>query len=179
LPSCASASRGSRWYLTHMLASGVAIGLAAGLFAGGRASRLAELSIRWWPVLAVGVAIRIAPAVAGELPLPLYIVALACIALVAWANRALPGMPWILAGAVGNALVVALNGGMPVHPDAARLAGATIPSDGLHRPLSNGDALPFLADVIPVPLAAGVYSLGDVALSFGSAWLVFVQVRGR
>lgn len=162
-----------------MLASGFVIGLAAGLLAGGRVSRLAELSIRWWPVLAAGVGIRMVAALAGELPSPLYLLAFACIAFVAWANRAIPGMLWILIGALGNALVVAVNGGMPVGVEAVTLVGAEIPNDGLHRPLGGGDALPFLADVIPVPIIAGVYSVGDVALAWGALWLVFARVSGR
>jgi hypothetical protein len=160
-----------------MLASGLLIGFAAGLFSGGRPERLAAIRIRWWPVLAVGMGIRIVASLIGEVPLPVYLAAFASIASVAVVDRSLPGMRWMVAGAVSNLLVVTVNLGMPVDATAVQIAGTSIPSDGLHRELVSGDRFAFLADVIPFPVIARVYSVGDLALAWGALWLVFTGMR--
>ena len=84
-----------------------------------------------------------------------------------------------------NLAVVGLNGGMPVGPDAIRVAGAqgaVAIEDGAkhHHLMSDIDLLQPLADVIPVPSPFGVVlSIGDVLLYGGLAWWCFAVTRGR
>ncbi len=162
-----------------MLASAVALGLAAGLATGGRLSYLGELHIRWWPLLAVSVALRVAAGSAGELAAVVYVIAFAGIVAVAAADRSLAGAPLIAAGATLNLIVVALNGAMPISPEAVAAVGGAMPTDRLHSELVPGSRLPLLADVIPFPVVRTAYSVGDVLIAAGGAWLTFAGVRRR
>ena len=92
------------------------------------------------------------------------------------------------AGLGANALVVALNGAMPVSPDAAARAG--VPLDDVARgrrqppraSADDGTRLPLLGDVVPVllPLRPEVVSPGDVLVASGLAQLVVVgMLAGR
>jgi len=160
-----------------MLVSGVALGLAAGLAFGGRWARLAQLPIRWLPLLLAALAIRLV-GLFVPFSLPLYLAALVATAAAAAANRHLPGAFAIAAGSALNAAIVALNGGMPVDPHAAETASMTLfAGDRLHVPLTDATVLPFLADVIPIPIVRGVYSVGDVVIAAGGFWLPFAWLR--
>jgi uncharacterized protein DUF5317 len=163
-----------------MLASAVALGVVAGWVAGGRRlERLADLRIAWWPLLVAAVVVRaIAPAF-DELSAAAYVIAFAGITAVALADRRIPGMSVIAAGATLNAIVVAANGGMPVDPGAAAAAGASMPSDRLHVELGPATRFPQLADVIPLAIYRGVYSVGDVLLAVGGFWVPAAWMRRR
>lgn len=160
-----------------MLASGIGLGIAAGLALGGRFARITSLQIRWLPALVIAVVTRLLAPSLGDLAAAAYVVAFAGIVAVAIANRRLPGMGYVAAGSALNLLVVAANGGMPVDPEAAAFANVGVPEDGLHRTLDQETRLPLLADVIPVGLFRSVYSVGDVLLAFGGFWLPFIWLR--
>lgn len=160
-----------------MLISSVALGVAAGLVLGGRFARLGRLEIAWWPVLVAAIAVRFVAPMLGAAATILYVVGFAAIATVALTNRGLPGMWLIAAGAALNLVVVAANGGMPVDEGALVTAGATMPGDRLHVALEGATRLAPLADVIPLPIVRGVYSLGDVLLALGGFWLPFAWLR--
>ena len=159
-----------------MLASAVVFGVLAGWLTGGHPRRLADLEIAWWPALVVALALRFAAPAIGD-SLAIWSVSFLVIAAVAVLNRAIPGMWLIAAGAALNLFIVALNQGMPVDPGAVAIAHAKIPSDGLHRELREGDVLAIFADRIPVPIVAGVYSVGDVLLAAGGSWVPFARMR--
>ena len=161
-----------------MLASGVAVGVLAGWLTGGRPARLADLEIAAWPVLLVALVLRFAAPSIGD-SFALWLVSFAAIAVVAGLNRGIPGMWLILVGAGLNLLVVALNQAMPVDAAAASVAQAQIAPDGLHRELRDGDVLSLLADRIPAPILARVYSVGDLFLAAGGFWVPFVRMRGQ
>lgn len=163
-----------------MLASAVALGVAAGwLFGGRRIERLAELRIRWWPLLAAAVILRAIAPFFGELSVIAYVLGFAGITAVALYERQLPGMSLIAAGATLNAIVVTANGGMPVDPVAVQAAGATMTNNRLHIELGPETRLPQLADVIPLALYRSVYSVGDVLLALGGFWLPLTWMRRR
>jgi hypothetical protein len=90
-------------------------------------------------------------------------------------NRHLPGMMLAAIGLVLNVVVIAANGAMPVSADAIEASGmGSLEEFGLkHELITDDTLLPFLADVIPVPLIAKVVSLGDVFLGAGIGWLVY------
>jgi hypothetical protein len=161
-----------------MLTSAVALGVIAGWLSGGRRlGRLGDLHIRWWPLLVAAVVVRVTATFFGELSAIAYVIAFAGITAVALADRDLPGMTLIAAGATLNAIVVAANGGMPVDQGAVAAAGATMTNDRLHIVLSAATRLPQLADVFPLPLYRTVYSVGDVLLAIGGFWLPFAWMR--
>jgi len=162
-----------------MLVSGVALGLLAGLAFGGRWTSLAQLPIRWLPLLLVALAIRLV-GLFVPFSLPLYLAAVLATAAAAIANRHLPGTVAIAAGSALNATIVALNGGMPIDPRAAETASMSLFSgDRLHVPLTDATVLPLLSDVIPVPIVRGVYSVGDLFIALGGFWLPFTWLRRR
>lgn len=161
-----------------MLASGIALGIAAGWLLGGRVGRLADVRIAWWPLLLIAMTLRLVAPSLGD-SLPLWIIAFTIIAAVALVNRRIPGMWAIALGSLMNLFVVAINGAMPVDETAARSVGVDIPADGLHRALRDGDILTGLADRIPVPLIGRIYSAGDLVLAVGGFWMPFAWMRRR
>jgi Family of unknown function (DUF5317) len=103
------------------------------------------------------------------------------------ANRGVRGTGLVALGLGANALVVALNGAMPVSPDAAARAGLTLGSiaaglDSRHVVADGTTRLALLGDVVPVllPLRPEVVSPGDVLVASGLAQFVVVgMLAGR
>jgi hypothetical protein len=170
------------------------VGLAAGAgrLAGGRLRALDRLPYRGlgllgWAVgtLAAGVALAATglPARAAEgvaLAGAAGLVAAFCLR-----SRAVPGLGLVGAGLLLNAAVVLGNGGMPVSAYAAVRAGVDpveASADARHLPAAAGTALPWLGDVIPVPLPVRpeVVSAGDLLGAAGLGQLVLTaMMSGR
>ncbi|MDP9431488.1 MAG: DUF5317 domain-containing protein [Actinomycetota bacterium] len=158
--------------------------LAFGRLTGGQFRRLRALPIRgaWLVLLAAGaqaVALLLLPAPARTAG---YASSAALAALFLYRNRGLPGAPLIAAGLGLNAVAVAANGAMPVSPTAAVRAGVPLDHiaagrDPAHAVAGYGTALPWLGDVIPVPLpgSPAVFSVGDCLVAAG---LVLLFVAG-
>ncbi len=69
-----------------------------------------------------------------------------------------------------NVLVILANGGMPVSPDAIRALGGDPTGAvlaGKHHMMTAATALPWLADVIPLPPIDLIVSVGDLVLVAG------------
>jgi hypothetical protein len=160
-----------------MLVSGLLAGFVLGLVSGGDWRRLQTLEIRWWPALAAGAVARVAAPFLGTLGLPISMLGLALVALVALANRLLPGAGLIALGSSLNFLVTSLNGGMPVDPGALTASGRSTPADGLHVILDEQTRLSFLADILLLPVVNNIYSIGDIALAIGGFWMIFSILR--
>ena len=181
-----------------MLAIGIALGLVAGLLAGGRFTNLADIRFRRLWLVLVALLIRFGtellivqgsePAVQARLPL----FALAYVTLIVglWPNRMLPGIRLALVGIVANGLVIALNAGtMPVWLPSLEFAGidpSTV-SPTLHTLVGPPIDIEFLVrlqwlgDVVPIPfpVVRNVASIGDVFLAGGLAFFLFyVVTRG-
>jgi hypothetical protein len=165
--------------------------LCAGLLArvcGGSLDRLAALPLRRRRLVAAALAVQALGAVVGG---PFHAVGLAGSAVLVAAflavNRGVRGVGLVALGLGANALVVALNGAMPVSPDAAARAGVTLDDvaaglDGRHLVADGTTRLPLLGDVVPVllPLRPEVVSPGDVLVASGLAQLVVVgMLAGR
>jgi hypothetical protein len=162
-----------------MLVSGLLAGLILGVLFGGDWRKLQQFEPTLWPVLAVGAIARLIAPFLGGLALISSLVGLACIAAVALVNWSLPGALLIALGSLLNLLVTALNGGMPIDPVALASSGKAGPADGLHIILDERTRLPYLADVLLVPVVNNIYSVGDVVLAIGGFWMVFRLVRPR
>jgi uncharacterized protein DUF5317 len=93
-------------------------------------------------------------------------------------NRGLPGVPLAALGLLLNLAVITLNGGMPVSARAAETAGLAeeLRDPGVkHELLDDDTALPWLADVIPIPGLQKIISVGDVVLAIGIGRLFYVR----
>jgi len=162
-----------------MLVSGLVAGLVLGLASGGNLRNLGKVNFALSPALVVGIIARVAAPFLGGLALAASIVGLVLVGVVALVNRALPGTWLIGLGALLNSFVTFINGGMPVDPGGLTLSGKAPPADGLHVMLGPDTRLPFLADVLLIPVINNLYSVGDVVLAVGGFWMVFRIVRFR
>lgn len=158
-----------------------------GFASGGRLRRLAELRLRHRRLVLVALAAQLAGALVGGPSYRLGLVVSVVVALAfLLANRSVQGVALVALGLLSNALVVGLNGAMPVRPEASGRAGvSTQPlldgSDPRHELADEGTRLPWLGDVIPLPLPyrPQVVSPGDLLIAAGLAELVVVGMRRR
>jgi hypothetical protein len=162
-----------------MLVSGLIAGFVLGLATGGNWRNLERFDLKLWPGLVAGVIARAISPFLGGLALIASIAGLLLVAVVAGVNRLVPGASLIALGSFLNAIVTVVNGGMPVDPGALAASGKPAPSDGLHVLLGPGTVLPFLADVLLVPLVNNIYSVGDVVLAVGGFWMTFRLLKRR
>lgn len=158
-----------------------AFAVLVGLLRGGSLDALAATPFRALPVLFAALVVQVGFDIwdpewlsdSGDLAL--LILTNVGVAAFLLLNRTLPGMLLAAIGLVMNVLVISANGAMPVSERAAEAAGmGSIGEVGLkHEPLTDDSLLPFLADIIPVPVIAKIVSLGDLFLGAGIAWLVY------
>lgn len=101
-------------------------------------------------------------------------------------NLRVPGVALATAGLCANALVVILNGAMPVSEAAAARAGIGVEQlaldrDDRHEPLDGGSRMTVLADRIPVPIPGHreVDSVGDVGIAAGAGLYAFAAAYRR
>lgn len=170
--------------LPVLAASGV------GLLLGGRLGALAELRLRAWWLFFLAIWLQVIafpfeflPWRTGETAASaLWVVSYALLIGAAGINVRVAGVPLVAAGLVANVLAVVANGGtMPVLPGAMRAAG------GNHATLNNSTAasdpnLSWLVDrwAAPdwIPLA-NVFSVGDILIAAGAAWIVLAAMEVR
>ncbi|MEO8230637.1 MAG: MFS transporter [Chloroflexota bacterium] len=178
-----------------MLLAGIALGLIAGLLAGGRLTNLTEVRLRWMAVIFLAVVVRYGTeaALSRDIPaaetlrIPLLVTAYAILLVGLWVNRRQPGLAIAFVGTLSNAVVIAVNGGhMPLWEPSLIAAGLT-PADlvgPLHVLLPPSIDASFLAHLgpladvipIPVPLVRNVASVGDVVISLGLGFFLFATV---
>lgn len=158
----------------------VVAAVGVGYGRGGRLSNLAHARLaRSWlvaaAVVAQGLLALLGAGGVGRTGGSLLLVASygALLAFV-WSNRFLPGMVLVFIGFGLNAVVIAVNGAMPVSRQALGAVGAGPGqfASGKHRLLRPDDLLRPLADVLPVPLLHTVVSVGDLILAAGVGVLV-------
>ena len=177
-----------------MLIAGIALGLALGLLLGGRLENLANIRLRFLPLLFVAVIFRFAVEaalnfglpVAEALRMPLLALAYGLLLFVLWKNRWYPGLALAMVGIAANGLAILANGGrMPVWLPAYEISGIQGPIDSvLHFELAAELGPEFLlnlgplADIIPIPFwpVQNVASLGDLFLTAGLAFFLFATI---
>lgn len=174
------------------------LAVVAGYLAGGRLGALAHLRLpRIWLVwLAFSVQFVVAflpPDPRQSLRAPLVGLAFALVAV--WIVGVWPGLTRVLQGAlvliaVGwamNLAVITMNNGMPVSAETLERVG--LPSEdiesgdlGKHVALDEDTVLPWLGDVIPLPLVGTLrkaISVGDVVMLLGLALFIPAGMRLR
>ena len=164
------------------LTAAVALGVAS----GGSLERLGNLPLRGRRLIYGAVGAQAVGTVVGGPLYPVGLVASAgLVATFLARNRGVRGTGLLAIGLLSNALVVGLNGAMPVSLDALGRAGASSQDiltgvDARHELADPSTHLRQLGDVIPVPLPwrPEVVSPGDVAVAAGLAQLVFLGLRG-
>ena len=167
----------------------VLIGFVLGLLVGGRPAGLAEVKLRWSWVIVGGLFVQVVlfsdpvSERIGALGPPIYVASTAMVIAAVVANRAIPGMLVVAAGAASNLIAIIANGGfMPVSAGAAAVLGA-------HQPpaYSNSIQLPDpvlapLTDIFAMPPwvpFANVFSVGDVLIGVGIVIVIVTAMRSR
>jgi hypothetical protein len=169
----------------------ILIGLVIGLLGGGRPSHLARLRLRWlWLVpLSLLIQLLIFP-LFSDAPLlpyataPLHLLSYTLVGV--WLIANLRVIPLIVTGvgALANFLVIALNGGrMPASITALQRAGseraaAELVQYGIYANgvrMGNATRFNVLGDWLYLPEwmpFATAFSIGDVLIMVGLAWLI-------
>jgi hypothetical protein len=163
----------------------IAIGLA--LLAGGHLDRLGTLRLRGLPVVAAAMAVQalLFGPLTGMIPagdrvaVLVNLAAMLAVIGVLLLNRNQPALVVIAVGAIFNCAAIMANGGlMPASPEAMAALGWLEPHAGFsNSELSVAPALPWLTDVFALPRwlpFANVFSIGDVLIGTGMAWLIWL-----
>lgn len=141
-------------------------GGAAGLLLGGRPRHLAHARLRGIGLLAAGALAEVAGSywTAGPVATAVLVVGYCLLAGFALANVSVAGMVLVAAGLTANALVVGINGGMPVRGvDPSAALGAR------HHGERPSDRLTALGDVVTIRPLHQIVSAGDIVLAAGVA----------
>jgi hypothetical protein len=162
----------------------ITIGLVVGVATGGRLSNMAQQTLRFWPLLPLGVLLQLLVEADG-VPAPFAVLLLSYLYLVVFAaaNLHLRGMGVVLIGIALNALVIAANHGMPVKESAVRAAhlvssDRVVRIDEVKHHLADDDTkLLALGDIVPVRPLTQVLSFGDLILCVGIADLIVHLTR--
>ncbi|MEO6858339.1 MAG: DUF5317 domain-containing protein [Solirubrobacteraceae bacterium] len=171
-----------------ILLAGALICLASVPLRGGRLSRLGQIDLRygWVALVALGLQlliISVAPGGSKAAHAGIYLGSYALAAVFLWGNRGLTGMRLLAAGALSNALVIVVNGGvMPAAAAAQRLAGLKTGSGFQNSAHLAHPHLLWLGDVIPVPgpwPLGNVLSIGDLVIFAGLWVLLHAACGGR
>lgn len=164
----------------------VAGGLLAGAVSGGSLRRLSATPLRYVAVVGAAVALQVVAAVVLTGWAYATVLVVSLLLALGWlaANDRLAGRVLIGLGLAANALVIAVNGAMPVDLAAASRAGiATGPlyGDPRHAVADPGTRLPFLEDriALPLPWQPQVLSAGDVLVAAGAALMVAQAMRRK
>lgn len=165
----------------------LAAALLLGTATGGSLGRLGDLALRDGRLVLVALVVQAGGAVVGgrAYPTGLALSALLVAGFLA-RNRGVRGTGLVAAGLLSNALVVGLNGAMPVSPSASGRAGISTQdvlsgADPRHELRTDQTRLAALGDEIPVllPVHPEVVSVGDVLIAAGLAQLVVVGMTRR
>jgi hypothetical protein len=171
----------------------LALAIVAGYLARGRLKNLEHIGLRWWWLAIAGLGIQFLPLPEGDAGTDLLVrtgvlaLSYALLLVFAVANVRLPGMPLIAIGLLCNAVVITVNGGMPVSVEALAetdqaevIAALEDEGSDKHHRLDDDDDLTFLADVIVIPQPIGaVVSVGDLLAYAGLIWLIVAAMRAR
>lgn len=178
-----------------MLLLAVALGLVAGLLAGGSLRNLLSAQLRFGALILGGLVLRVATQwgldqsleIVETMRVLLFAASFGLLVVALWLNRSQPGLLLAMVGIGANGFAVMVNGGyMPVWMPAVEMSGLSAQdlSATFHVLLPDELTVEFLlragpiGDVIPIaiPFLSNVISLGDVMLAAGVGWFLFSAV---
>jgi hypothetical protein len=157
-----------------------ALALISPLLAGRWPAGPLQHRWRWplliWATLAIQVVVVKVPLPGGLAPVLHVVTYLVALGFV-WANRHIPRILLVAAGAAANGITIALNNGvLPASAGAAAAAGIESHTAFANSAVVDHPTLPWLGDVFawpaPLPLA-NTFSVGDVLIVLGillAAW---------
>ena len=172
----------------------ILVGLAVGLLLGGRPGHLARLHLRWPGLIFLALVIQVA-IFTSWLPVPQsllpFLYVLSNVIALTWlgGNLRIQGIACVGIGALSNLAAILANGGrMPVEPALlsrargaaaeAAIASGRSPSNSVL--LNSHSHLVWLTDRFllppPFPLPT-VFSIGDLLIGVGVAWLIAAGMR--
>jgi Family of unknown function (DUF5317) len=164
-----------------------ALVVVAALLRGGSLESLAATQVRWlwlvWAALIVQLGLLlIEPSwLTDEGALWVLLATNLAIVIFMLLNRKLPGMALAAAGLLLNVMVISANGAMPVSErvlDSGEVSESDLDSAGLkHERMTEETTLPWLGDVIVIPVVREVWSAGDVVLAAGIGYFVWRRTR--
>jgi hypothetical protein len=162
----------------------LALGVVLGFARGGSVRALAGIRLGWVWLLYAALVMQVAANLPGSDTLGFVLVLASFVAVAAFAvtNLVTVGMPIIALGAALNALVIAVNQGMPVSVDAIAAVGedpTTLVLRGKHFVDVGQADLRFLSDIIAWRLRPAVVSIGDLILWGGISLLIQDAMHGR
>ncbi len=171
-----------------IVVAGLLLAVVSVPLAGGHLTRAADLRFKapWVVGLALVIQVLILGVVPGGGParpilhVGTYLLAGAFLLL----NRKVRGLWLLMVGAMLNAFVIGINGGvMPANPTAVRTAGIHPPKTQFTNSAPRtGAHLAFLGDVfaVPDPLPLhNVFSVGDVLIVLGGGAILHVASDSR
>jgi hypothetical protein len=161
-------------------------GIIAGFALGGRLENLSRLGFRWGSLAVAGLlvqAVLFTPAgeaLAGTLVPAIYLGSTLAVFAAVLRNFRLPGMVLVALGSLSNLAAIGANGGsMPASASALTTAGLPVVDHGNSVVVAN-PALEPLTDIFAIPAGvpfANVFSVGDVLIFVGIAWLIAATMR--
>jgi hypothetical protein len=160
-----------------LIALTLLVGILIGLALGGSLRDFPTIPVRAWPLALLGVALQFLDP-AGALGHATVLASFVLLLVFAGLNLGAPGFLLILVGLALNTAVVAVNGGMPVAPEAIVRSGqeSALPDlrehgGAKHHLADDGSVLLTLGDAIGIPSPVGqAASVGDLVLDVGIAW---------
>ena len=158
------------------LAGFLLLGIVIGLARGGSIGALGRARLRAAWLLAIAFVLQLlANMPSGWLGFVFVVASFVAVLAFAGLNARMAGMPIVALGAALNAIVIAVNQGMPVSAEAIAAVGedpASLVLRGKHFVDLGGAHLRFLSDVIAWDLRPAIVSIGDLILWGGVSLLV-------
>lgn len=164
-------------------------GLLVGTLLDGSLASLERLSLRLGPLVVLALVLQLVAFspleryLSGAEVVGMHLASYALLLAFVVANVRRPPVACFGAGVISNTLAIVVNGGlMPATRGALHLAGITEASGHHNNSEVAGAAthLRFLVDVFALPHAvplANVFSVGDVLIAVGLAWLIATGMR--
>jgi hypothetical protein len=166
---------------------GLLAGFACGLVLGGRPSGVAELHLRWIPVVLAGLLVQVilfsrpVSDAVGPFGPVLYVGSTALVFAAVLRNARLPGLAIVAAGAACNLAAIIANGGyMPASPGALAAIGHVLGSTYSNSAVVARPGLEPLTDLFALPLWVpfhNVFSVGDILIAVGAAVVIAWAMR--
>jgi hypothetical protein len=165
----------------------VVIGLVLGFVGRGRIENLASVQLHWSGAIMAGLLVQVVlfsdavTRVVGDMGPALYVASTALVLAAVVRNRAIPGIPIVIAGAACNFAAIAANGGfMPAGQGALAALGKVVPAVYSNSSAVPDPALWPLTDIFALPRwlpAANIFSAGDVLIGIGIALTIALAMR--
>ena len=163
------------------------IGIALGLLMRGRLAGVAEIELRWAPLILGGLIVQLVlfsdfvAARVGMFGPSIYVLSSLAVLVAVLRNVDMPGMAIVALGAAANQLAIVANGGfMPAGADALAAQGRAGSALYSNSAAIANPAFPYLTDIFAMPTwmpFANIFSVGDVLIGVGAVVVIVSAMR--